>query len=221
MSTVIGTGSPAPIAFGAKERAIVTDPLIANNPITVQMLGVCSALAITTRVDNALVLSVGVILVAMVASLAVSLIRDRTPTAIRIIVQLAIIASLVTVFDQVLKATFYEISLELSIFVGLIITNCMVLGRAEGFAMQNPPYPAVLDALGNALGYALILIVVAATRELLGAGKLLGWQVLPLTMDGGWFEPNGLMLLPPSALFVIGLLIWAMRTWWPDLQEKD
>ena len=221
MSTVIGTGRPARIAFGAKERAIVTDPLIANNPITVQMLGVCSALAITTRVDNALVMSVGVILVAMVASLAVSLIRDRTPTAIRIIVQLAIIASLVTVFDQVLKATFYEISLELSIFVGLIITNCMVLGRAEGFAMQNPPYPAVLDALGNALGYALILIVVAATRELLGAGKLLGYQVLPLTMDGGWFEPNGLMLLPPSALFVIGLLIWAMRTWWPDLQEKD
>lgn len=221
MSTVIGTGRPARITFGAKERAIVTDPLIANNPITVQMLGVCSALAITTRVDNALVMSVGVILVAMVASLAVSLIRDRTPTAIRIIVQLAIIASLVTVFDQVLKATFYEISLELSIFVGLIITNCMVLGRAEGFAMQNPPYPAVLDALGNALGYALILIVVAATRELLGAGKLLGYQVLPLTMDGGWFEPNGLMLLPPSALFVIGLLIWAMRTWWPDLQEKD
>ena len=221
MSTVIGTGRPARITFGAKERAIVTDPLIANNPITVQMLGVCSALAITTRVDNALVMSVGVILVAMVASLAVSLIRDRTPTAIRIIVQLAIIASLVTVFDQVLKATFYEISLELSIFVGLIITNCMVLGRAEGFAMQNPPYPAVLDALGNALGYALILIVVAATRELLGAGKLLGYPILPLTMDGGWFEPNGLMLLPPSALFVIGLLIWAMRTWWPDLQEKD
>lgn len=221
MSTVIGTGGPAPIAFGPKERAILTDPLVANNPITVQMLGVCSALAITTGVDNALVMSVGVILVAMVASLAVSLIRDRTPTAIRIIVQLAIIASLVTVFDQVLKATFYEISLELSVFVGLIITNCMVLGRAEGFAMQNPPYPAVLDALGNALGYALILIIVAASRELLGAGKLLGYQVLPLTTDGGWFEPNGLMLLPPSALFVIGLLIWAMRTWWPELVEKD
>jgi len=221
LSTVIGTGGPAPIAFGPKERAILTDPLVANNPITVQMLGVCSALAITTGVDNALVMSVGVILVAMVASLAVSLIRDRTPTAIRIIVQLAIIASLVTVFDQVLKATFYEISLELSVFVGLIITNCMVLGRAEGFAMQNPPYPAVLDALGNALGYALILIIVAASRELLGAGKLLGYQVLPLTTDGGWFEPNGLMLLPPSALFVIGLLIWAMRTWWPELVEKD
>ncbi len=221
MSTVIGIGPPAPVIFGAKERAILTDPLVANNPITVQMLGVCSALAITTGVDNALVMSVGVILVAIVASLAVSLIRDRTPTAIRIIVQLAIIASLVTVFDQVLKATFYEISLELSVFVGLIITNCMVLGRAEGFAMQNPPYPAVLDALGNALGYALILIIVAASRELLGAGKLLGYEILPLTRDGGWFEPNGLMLLPPSALFVIGLLIWAMRTWWPELKEKD
>ena len=221
MSTVIGTDTPKRPAFGPKERATLTDPLIANNPITVQMLGVCSALAITTRVDNALVMSVGVILVAMIASLAVSLIRERIPTSIRIIVQLAIIASLVTVFDQVLKATFYEISLELSVFVGLIITNCMVLGRAEGYAMQHPPYPAVLDALGNALGYALILIVVASTRELLGTGKLLGFQILPLTQDGGWFEPNGLMLLPPSALFVIGLLIWAMRSWWPDLVEKD
>jgi Na+-transporting NADH:ubiquinone oxidoreductase subunit D len=221
VSTVIGTGRPERFTFGPKERATLTDPLIANNPITVQMLGVCSALAITTRVDNALVMSVGVILVAMVASLAVSLIRERIPTAIRIIVQLAIIASLVTVFDQVLKATFYEISLELSVFVGLIITNCMVLGRAEGYAMHHPPFPAVLDALGNALGYALILVIVAATRELLGAGKLLGFQVLPLTNDGGWFEPNGLMVLPPSALFVIGLLIWAMRTWWPSLVEKD
>ncbi len=221
MSTVVGIATPKRLAFGPKERATLTDPLVANNPITVQMLGVCSALAITTRVDNALVMSVGVILVAMVASLAVSLIRDRTPTAIRIIVQLAIIASLVTVFDQVLKATFYEISLELSVFVGLIITNCMVLGRAEGYAMHHPPYPAVLDALGNALGYALVLVVVAATRELLGAGKLLGFQVLPVVRDGGWFEPNGLMLLPPSALFVIGLLIWAMRTWWPELKEKE
>ncbi len=221
MSTVIGSGRPARFTFGPNERATLTDPLIANNPITVQMLGVCSALAITTRVDNAVVMSVGVILVAMIASLAVSLIRERIPTAIRIIVQLAIIASLVTVFDQVLEATFYEISLELSVFVGLIITNCMVLGRAEGYAMRHPPFPAVLDALGNALGYALILIVVAATRELLGVGKLLGFQVLPLTRDGGWYEPNGLMVLPPSALFVIGLLIWAMRTWWPSLVEKD
>ena len=224
MSTVaanIGVVRPPRPVFGPKERAILVDPLIANNPLTVQMLGICSALAITTRVDNALVMSVGVILVAMVASLAVSLIRDRTPTAIRIIVQLAIIASLVTVFDQVLKATFYEISLELSIFVGLIITNCMVLGRAEGFAMHHPPYPAILDALGNGLGFALILIAVSATRELLGAGKLLGYEILPLVQDGGWFEPNGLMLLPPSALFVIGLMIWAMRTWWPALKERD
>ena len=221
MSTVIDATATKRLAFGPKERATLTDPLIANNPITVQMLGVCSALAITTRVDNALVMSVGVILVAMVASLAVSLIRERIPTAIRIIVQLAIIASLVTVFDQVLKATFYEISLELSVFVGLIITNCMVLGRAEGYAMHHPPFPAVLDALGNALGYALILVIVAACRELLGTGMLLGLQILPLTDDGGWFEPNGLMLLPPSALFVIGLLIWAMRSWWPDLVEKE
>jgi Na+-transporting NADH:ubiquinone oxidoreductase subunit D len=208
-------------ALGTKERAVLLDPVLVNNPIGVQVLGICSALAITTRVDKALVMSAGVILVTMLANLAVSLVRERTPTAIRIIVQLAIIASLVIVFDQVLKATLYELSLELSVFVGLIITNCIVMGRAEGFAMNNPPYLSVLDGLGNGLGYSVVLLLVAFARELLGAGKVLGFTVLPLAAEGGWYVPNGLMLLAPSALFLIGLLIWALREWKPQLQEKN
>jgi len=204
-----------------KDLAVLFDPLLVNNPIGVQVLGICSALAITTRVDKALVMSAGVILVAMLANLAVSLVRERTPTSIRIIVQLAIIASLVIVFDQVLKATLYELSLELSVFVGLIITNCIVMGRAEGFAMNNPPWLSVLDGLGNGLGYELVLVLGGSVRELLGAGKVFGFTVLPLAKDGGWYVPNGLMLLAPSALFLIGLLIWALRTWKPELQEKD
>ncbi|MDZ7652912.1 MAG: NADH:ubiquinone reductase (Na(+)-transporting) subunit D [Burkholderiaceae bacterium] len=207
--------------FGKQERAALFDPILVNNPIGVQVLGICSALAITTRLDKALVMGAGVILVTVLASLAVSLVRNHTPTAIRIIVQLAIIASLVIVFDEVLKATLYELSLELSVFVGLIITNCIVLGRAEGFAMNNPPWLSALDGLGNALGYALVLVLVAFVRELLGAGKVFGFQVLKLTSEGGWYVPNGLMLLAPSALFLIGLLIWALRTWKPHLQEKD
>ena len=203
------------------ERAALFDPLLVNNPIGVQVLGICSALAVTTRMDKALVLSIGVVLVTVLANLAVSLIRERVPTSIRIIVMLAIIASLVIVFDQVLKATMYELSLELSVFVGLIITNCIVMGRAEGFAMNNPPRLSMLDGLGNGLGYALVLMLVAFTRELLGAGKLFGVTVLPLVKDGGWYMPNGLMLLAPSALFIIAGLIWALRTWKSQLQEKD
>lgn len=209
------------LRFGKREREILLDPLLVNNPICVQVLGICSALAITTRVDKALVMTAGVVLVAMLANLAVSLVRNHTPAAIRIIVQLSIIASLVIVFDQVLKATFYELSLELSVFVGLIITNCIVMGRAEGFAMSNPPYPSILDGIGNGLGYGLVLVAVAVARELFGAGKVLGFTVLPLAKEGGWYVPNGLMLLAPSALFLIGLLIWALRTWKPQLQEKE
>ncbi len=207
--------------LSAEERAALTTPILLNNPIGMQVLGICSALAITTRVDKAMVLSAGVIVIAVVASTAVSVMRNYIPTSIRLIVQLSIVASLVIVFDQVLKATLYEISLELSVFVGLIITNCMVLGRAEGFAMGNPPKLAALDALGNALGYALVLVAVGAVRELLGTGQLLGMTILPLVRDGGWYTPNGLMLLAPSALFIIGLMIWALRTWKPELQEKD
>jgi Na+-transporting NADH:ubiquinone oxidoreductase subunit D len=204
-----------------RERAALLDPLLVNNPIGVQVLGICSALAVTTRMDKAVVLSIGVVLVIMIANVAVSVLRERIPPSIRIIVMLAIIASLVIVFDQVLKATMYELSLELSVFVGLIITNCIVMGRAEGFAMNNPPRLSLLDGLGNGLGYALVLILVAFTRELLGAGKLFGVTVLPLVKDGGWYLPNGMMLLAPSALFIIAGLIWALRTWKPQLQEKD
>ena len=221
MSAVLPGSSPSTPIFGPKERSILFDPVLLNNPIGVQVLGICSALAITTSVAKALVMSAGVMLVGMLASLAVSLVRERTPASIRIIVQLAIIASLVIVFDQVLKATLYELSLELSVFVGLIITNCIVLGRAEGFAMSNPPWRSALDGLGNAMGYALVLVVVAFLRELFGAGKVLGFTILPLVKEGGWYEPNGMMLLAPSALFIIGLLIWALRTWKPQLQEKD
>jgi Na+-transporting NADH:ubiquinone oxidoreductase subunit D len=204
-----------------RDRAVLFDPIILNNPIGVQVLGICSALAVTTRIDKALVMGIGVTLVVALANLAVSLVRNYTPGSIRIIVQLSIIASLVIVFDQILKATLYELSLELSVFVGLIITNCIVMGRAEGFAMQNPPLRSFLDGIGNGLGYSLVLLLVAFARELLGAGKVFGFVVLPLTKDGGWYVPNGLMLLAPSALFIIGLLIWALRTWKPQLQEKD
>jgi len=220
----MGTIDPAPgggLRFGKHERSILFDPVLINNPICVQMLGICSALAITTRVDKALVMAVGVTLVTMLANLAVSLVRNQTPASIRIIVQLSIIASLVIVFDQVLKATLYELSLELSVFVGLIITNCIVMGRAEGFAMNNPPYLSILDGLGNGLGYGLVLVLVAGVRELIGAGKFLGFVVLPVAKEGGWYVPNGLMLLAPSALFLIGILIWALRTWKPQLQEKE
>jgi Na+-transporting NADH:ubiquinone oxidoreductase subunit D len=204
-----------------RDRAVLFDPVILNNPIGVQVLGICSALAVTTRLDKALVMGIGVTLVTALANLAVSLVRNYTPGSIRIIVQLSIIASLVIVFDQILKATLYELSLELSVFVGLIITNCIVMGRAEGFAMQNPPLRSLLDGIGNGLGYSLVLLLVALARELLGAGKVFGFVVLPLTKDGGWYVPNGLMLLAPSALFIIGLLIWGLRVWKPQLQEKD
>jgi Na+-transporting NADH:ubiquinone oxidoreductase subunit D len=209
------------IPMGREDRKVLFEPLILNNPIGVQVLGICSALAVTTRLDKALVMGIGVTLVTALANFAVSLVRNYTPGSIRIIVQLSIIASLVIVFDQILKATLYELSLELSVFVGLIITNCIVMGRAEGFAMQNPPLRSLLDGIGNGLGYSLVLLLVAFSRELLGAGKVFGVTLLPLIKDGGWYNPNGLMLLAPSALFVIGLLIWALRVWKPQLQEKD
>jgi Na+-transporting NADH:ubiquinone oxidoreductase subunit D len=210
----------AVLPLNAQERTILTEPIFNNNPISVQVLGICSALAVTTRLDKAVVLGLGVIAIMGLASLMVSLVRNHTPGSIRIIVQLSIVASLVIVFDQVLKATLYEISLELSVFVGLIITNCIVLGRTEGFAMQNEPRRAVLDGIGNGIGFALVLVLVSLFRELLGAGRVFGYVVLPLDKDGGWYVGNGLMLLAPSALFIIGLLTWALREWKPHLQEK-
>ena len=207
--------------FGKHERGALVAPIIANNPIGVQVLGICSALAVTTRIDKALVMGIGVTLVTAFANLAVSLVRKWTPGSIRIIVQLTIIASLVIVVDQCLKAYLYELSLELSVFVGLIITNCIVMGRAEGYAMQNPPWLSFLDGIGNGLGYALVLLAVAFARELFGAGKLLGYTVLPVVADGGWYEPNGMMLIAPSGLFIIALLVWLLRIVKPELQEKD
>jgi Na+-transporting NADH:ubiquinone oxidoreductase subunit D len=213
--------SPKPTLFGKAEKTALLDPIVGVNPIAVQVLGICSALAVTTRLDKALVMGIGVTLVTALANLAVSLVRNHTPGSIRIIVQLAIIASLVIVVDQVLKATLYELSLELSVFVGLIITNCIVMGRAEGFAMQNPPWISFLDGIGNGLGYAAILLLVGFVRELAGAGTLFGRVILPLAKDGGWYEPNGLMLLAPSGLFLIALIVWALRSCKPELQEAQ
>jgi Na+-transporting NADH:ubiquinone oxidoreductase subunit D len=216
----MSTATGARTWFGQAERAVLIKPIVDNNPIAVQVLGICSALAVTTRMDKALVMGIGVILVTALANFAVSLVRNHTPGSIRIIVQLSIIASLVIVVDQILRATLYELSLELSVYVGLIITNCIVMGRAEGYAMNNPPWPSLLDGVGNGLGYALLLLLVAFARELLGAGKLFGVTVLPLTQDGGWYEANGLMLLAPSALFIVALIIWLLRTLKPELQEE-
>ncbi len=193
-------------------KAAVYDPLIDNNPITLQVLGVCSALAVTTNMMAALIMSIALTTVTAFASAFISSIRNHIPSSIRIIVQMTIIASLVIVVDQLLKAYAYEASKQLSVFVGLIITNCIVLGRAEAYAMKNPPMMSFLDGIGNGLGYSLILMAVAFFRELLGTGKLFGHVVIPVANEGGWYIPNGLMLLPPSAFFVIGLLIWLIRS---------
>jgi Na+-transporting NADH:ubiquinone oxidoreductase subunit D len=193
-------------------RSSVVDPLIDNNPITLQVLGVCSALAVTTNLMAALIMSIALTTVTAFSSAFISSIRNHIPSSIRIIVQMTIIASLVIVVDQLLKAYAYEASKQLSVFVGLIITNCIVLGRAEAFAMKNPPLTSFFDGIGNGLGYSLVLLFVGFFRELLGAGKLFGHQVIPVANDGGWYVPNGLMLLPPSAFFIIGLLIWLIRS---------
>lgn len=194
-------------------RKIVIDPLIDNNPITLQMLGICSALAVTTSLLPALLMCVALTSVIALSSATISLIRNRIPNNIRIIVHMTIIASLVILTDQLLRAYAFETSKQLSVFVGLIITNCIVLGRAEAFAMKNTVGLSFLDGLGNGLGYSLVLITVATLRELFGAGTLLGYPILELVQDGGWYQANGLMLLPPSAFFIIGCLIWVIRSW--------
>jgi Na+-transporting NADH:ubiquinone oxidoreductase subunit D len=203
------------------ERKVLLDPLFNNNPIALQVLGICSALAVTTKLDTAITMSAALIFVTAFSNLSVSLIRLSIPHSIRIIVQMTIIASLVIIVDQFLRAYLFDISKQLSVFVGLIITNCIVMGRTEGYAMQNGPKASFLDGIGNGLGYSLILLVVGFFRELLGSGSLFGYQLLSLTRDGGWYQPNGLMLLAPSAFFIIGLLIWALRTWKPEQQEEE
>ena len=200
-------------------RAILTDPLIAANPVTRHILGICSALAVTTSVETALTMGAALTVVLVCSSAAISLIRNHIPNAIRLIVQITIIASLVIVIDLIVQAYAYEMSKRLSIFVALIVTNCMVLGRAEAFARQNPVWPSVLDGLGNGLGYSLILLIVGSVREIFGAGSLMGVTVLPLTDNGGWFEPLRVMMLAPSAFFIMGLLVWALRAWRPGQIE--
>lgn len=201
-------------------KTALTDPLFNNNPITLQILGICSALAVTTNLVTALIMCLAVISVTALSNASVSMIRNHIPGSIRIIVQMTIIASLVIVVDQVLKAYAFETSKQLSVFVGLIITNCIVMGRAEAFAMKHPPGLSFLDGVGNGLGYSVILLVVGTIRELLGAGSLFGYTVMPLVTNGGWYNPVGLMLLPPSAFFIIGLLIWGLRVWKTEQVER-
>jgi Na+-transporting NADH:ubiquinone oxidoreductase subunit D len=201
-------------------KEVLVDPIFNNNPIALQVLGICSALAVTINMSTTLVMCAAVIFVTTMSNIAVSVVRNRVPTNIRIIVQMTIIASLVIVVDQVLQAVAYDISKSLSVFVGLIITNCIVMGRAEAFAMQNGPYLSALDGFGNALGYSVILVGVALLREPLGSGTLLGFEILPKVTEGGWYVPNGMMLLSPSAFFLIGLFIWAIRSWKKEQVEE-
>ena len=201
-------------------KKILTTPIFDNNPIALQILGISSALAVTTSVKNALVMCIALTLVTAFSSFFISIIRNRIPSSIRIIVQMTVIASLVIVVDQILKAVAYDVSKSLSVFVGLIITNCIVMGRAEAFAMSNPPVPSFLDGIGNGLGYSAVLLFVATIRELLGNGSILGITLLNPVTNGGWYVPNGLLLLPPSAFFIIALFITIVRTWKPEQVEE-
>ena len=204
----------------AETKKVLVDPLVDNNPITLQVLGICSALAVTSQMKTSIIMAIALTAVVACSSAAISMVRNHIPSSIRIIVQMTIIASLVIVVDQILKAFVYDVSKQLSVFVGLIITNCIVMGRAEAFAMKNPPGLSFLDGIGNGLGYSVVLIFVAVIRELLGSGSLFGLEVLPLVTNGGWYYSNGLLLLPPSAFFLIGLFIWLSRTLIPTQVEK-
>ena len=204
-----------------KYRKVFFDPLFNNNPIALQILGICSALAVTTKLETSIVMSMAVIFVAALSNFSVSLIRNHVSSSIRILVEMTIIASLVIIADQLIKAYAYDISKQLSIFVGLIITNCIILGRTEAFALKNPPVISLVDGIGNGIGYSMILLIVGFLRELIGSGKLLGNAIFPLVTEGGWYIPNGLFLLAPSAFIIIGLLIWALREWKPEQVEEE
>lgn len=202
-------------------KKVLFGPVVDNNPIALQVLGICSALAVTSTMENALVMTMAVIVVTAFSSLFISIIRNQIPSSVRIIVQMAIIASLVIIVDQVLKAFSYQLSKALSVYVGLIITNCIVMGRAEAFAMKERPIASFLDGIGNGLGYGAVLMIVAFFRELLGFGTVFGVEILPLIQNDGWYQGNGLLVLPFSSFFLIGLLIWAIRQWKPEQVEKD
>ena len=201
-------------------KEVLLNPVFNNNPIGLQILGICSALAVTSNLKTALVMSIALSLVTGFSNLFISMIRSQIPSSIRMIVQMVIIASLVIVVDQVLKAYAFSLSKQLSVFVGLIITNCIVMGRAEAFAMQNPPVLSFFDGIGNGLGYSAMLIMLGIVRELFGSGKLMGFEIIPVVNDGGWYQPNGLLLLPPSAFFLIGLFIWGLRSWKKEQVEQ-
>jgi len=205
----------------SKTREILFDPVFNNNPIALQILGICSALAVTSSLKTAFVMSIALTAVCAFSNLAISIVRNQLPSSIRIIVQMMVISSLVIVVDQILQAFAYDIAKQLSVFVGLIITNCIVMGRAEAFAMKNPPVSSFLDGIGNGLGYSVVLIFVGAIRELFGSGTLAGVEVLPVVTAGGWYQANGLLLLPPSAFFIIGLFIWGLRSWKKGQVEKS
>ena len=204
-----------------KTRDVLFAPILANNPIALQILGICSALAITTKMSTTVTMCLAVVFVLTMSNFFVSLIRSMIPSNIRIIVQMTIITALVIVVDQFLQAFAFQLSRELSVFVGLIITNCIVLGRAEAFAMQNPPLISAVDGFGNALGYSVVLLAVGFARELFGSGSLFGVQILQLSTEGGWYVQNGLMLLPPSAFFLIGGFIWVLRVYRTEQIEQD
>ena len=204
-----------------KPKDVLLNPLFNDNPIALQILGICSALAVTSKLDTTVTMCVAVIFVLGLSNAAVSVIRNYVPNNIRIICQMTIIAALVIIVDQILQSYAYGLSKQLSVFVGLIITNCIVMGRAEGFAMKNGPWLSFLDGIGNALGYSVILLAVGVVRELFGSGSLFGYTLMQKTTDGGWYVPNGLLLLPPSAFFLIGLFIWALRTWKTDQIEEE
>jgi len=204
-----------------KYKQLLLDPVFNNNPIAKQILGICSALAVTAKLETSIVMALAVTFVVATSNLGVSVVRNRIPNSIRILVEMTIIASLVIVADQLIKAYAFDVSKQLSVYVGLIITNCILMGRAEAFALQNPPTASIIDGLGNGLGYGFILLSVGFVRELFGSGKLLGYTVLAANTEGGWYTPNGLMLLSPSAFFLIGMLIWIVRTWKPEQVEEE
>lgn len=204
-----------------KTKELLLDPVVKNNPIALQVLGICSALAVTSQLKQAAIMGAAVMVVTGVSSAMVAVIRNIIPNSIRIIVQMTVAASAVIVADQFLKAYFFDVSKQMSVYIGLIITNCIVMGRMEGFAMKNKPWASFLDGVGNGFGYAVLLIAVGIVRELFGSGKLFGISILPLTTEGGWYQSNGLLLLPPSAFFIIGVIIWLIRTYRPEQIEKD
>lgn len=208
------------MAKNSEAQKVLFGPILANNPIALQVLGICSALAVTSKMETTIVMCIALTLVTAFSSLFISIIRNHIPSSVRIIVQMTIIASLVIVVDQLLKAYAYDIAKQLSVFVGLIITNCIVMGRAEAYAMKSPPFMSFLDGIGNGLGYSVVLITVGVIRELFGSGSLFGIEILPLVSNGGWYQPMGLLLMPPSAFFIIGLFIWVLRTFRKEQVEK-